>query len=197
VVGNITGSGRPQRFAFRRIAQCPAPSPTAVSETQIAARLREKYDTLAARELRSQGEFAQWFADNGDSAFVLRAWASSGFSVPVVDRASYARNAEAFRNRTNAPALRDRRYAVSVDRMLLRGDTAEVMVTTQASWFFNDTPGTYGEAGKERHRSSIDRRIDTWVRSGSSWRLRLAELISSEVAVDGRVVLRNGARVQP
>lgn len=197
VVSNIAGAGRPLRFAFRRVAQCPPPSAASVTETRVAAALREKYDTLAARELRSQGEFAQWFADNGDSTFVLRAWASSGFSVPVVDRASYARNAEAFRNRTNAPQLRDRKYVVAMDRMLLRGDTAEVMLTTQASWHFVDTPGTYGEAGKERHRASLDRRIDTWVQSGGVWRLRLAELISSELSIDGRVVQRNGARVQP
>ena len=197
VVSNITGSGRPLRFAFRRIAQCPPPGAATVNEARVAAALREKYDTLAARELRSQGEFSQWFADNGDSTFVLHAWATSGFSVPVVDRASYARNAEAFRNRTNAPQLRDRKYVVSMDRMLLRGDTAQVMVTTQASWDFTDTPGTYGEAGKERHRSSTDRRIDTWVQSGGSWRLRLAETISSELSIDGRVVQRNGARLQP
>jgi hypothetical protein len=197
LVSNITGGGRPLRFAFRKAAECPAPSAASVTEARIAATLRAKYDTLMARELRSQGEFSQWFADNGEPGFTLRAWASSGFGVPTVDRDSYARNAEAFRNRTNAPSLRDRRYDVTIDRMLVRGDTAEVMVTTRASWYFNDTAGTFGDAGKEHHRASHDRRIDTWVQSDGVWRLRLAELISTELSIDGRVTQRNGARVQP
>jgi hypothetical protein len=196
-VGNIAGTGRPLRFAFRKIVECPAPSADRANEAGVAATLRTRYDTLVARELRSQGQFSQWFVDNGDSSFVLRAWASAGFAVPVIDRASYARNAEAFRNRTNTPQLRDRKYAVTMDRMLVRGDTAEVMVTTQASWFFVDTPGTYGEAGKERLRATTDRRVDTWMLSGGTWRLRLAESVSTELAIDGRVVLRNGARVRP
>jgi hypothetical protein len=196
VVSNITGTGRPLRFAFRRIARCPDPSAASVTEGRIAATLREKYDTLAARELRSQGEFSQWFADNGDSAFVVRAWATAGFSVPVIERAAYARNAEAFRNRTSAQP-RDRKYAVTMDRMLVRGDTAEVLVTTQTSGPFTDAAGTYGEANKERVRSSVDRRIDTWVQTGGTWKLRLAETISSEMSIDGRVVQRNGARVRP
>ncbi len=197
MVSNISGGGRPLRFAFRRVAACPAPSPASLAEARVAAMLRERYDTLQVRELRSQGEFSQWFVDNGEPGFVLRAWGSSGFGVPVVDRDSYARNAEAFRNRTNAPVLRDRTYAVSLDRLLVRADTAEVLVTTRASWYFNDGAGIFGPAGQERHRASTDRRLDVWVQAGGAWKLRRAELISTELAIDGKVVQRNGARVQP
>lgn len=159
--------------------------------------LKTRYDTLMARELRSQGAFSQWFVDHGEPGFTMRAWASAGFAVPTVDRDSYARNAEAFRNRTNPPQLRDRKYEVTLDRILVRGDTAEVLVTTRASWYFTDAAGTFGEAGKEHRRSSHDRRIDLWVQGSGEWRLRRAELISTEVAIDGRLTQRNGAGVQP
>jgi hypothetical protein len=197
VVSNLTGGGRPIRFAFRKAAECPPPSPESVSEARIAATFRTRYDSLMARELRSQGEFSQWLVDESEPGFTLRAWASAGFAVPTVDRDSYARNAEAFRKRTNPPVLRDRKYEVTVDRMLVRGDTAEVLTTTRASWYFTDATGTFGEAGKEHHRSTHDRRIDVWVQRGGAWRLSRAELISSEVAIDGRVTQRNGAAVQP
>ena len=198
VVGTIAGTGRPLRFAFKKAAECPAPSAASQTEARIAATLRARYDTLEARELRSQGEFSQWFADNGEPGFVLRGWASSGFGVPVVPRESYARNAEAFRNRTTPPPpLRDRKYEVTVERLLVRGDTAEALVTTRSSWFFTDAAGTYGEAGKERHRASHDRRLDTWVQSEGAWRLRRSDLLSTELSIDGRVVQRNGARVSP
>ena len=198
VVGTIAGTGRPLRFAFKRAAECPAPSAASLAEARIAATLRARYDTLEAMELRSQGQFSQWFADNGEPGFVLRAWASSGFGVPVVERESYVRNAEAFRNRTTPPPpLRDRKYVVTVERMLVRGDTAEALVSTRASYFFTDAAGTYGEAGKERHRASHDRRLDTWVQRDGAWRLRRTDLHSSEVSIDGRVVQRNGARVSP
>jgi hypothetical protein len=80
--------------------------------------------------------------------------------------------------------------------MLVRGDTAEVLTTTRASWYFTDAAGTFGEAGKEHHRGTHDRRIDVWVQRGGAWRLSRAELISSEVAIDGRVTQRNGGDVR-
>jgi hypothetical protein len=198
VVGAITGTARPLRFAFKRAAECPTPSAASQAEARTAATLRTRYDTLEAMELRSQGQFSQWFADNGEPGFVMRAWASSGFGVPVVERESYARNAEAFRNRTTPPpTLRDRKYAVTVERLLVRGDTAEALVATRGSYFFTDAAGTYGEAGRERHRTSLDRRVDTWIQRDGAWRLRRSDLISSELSIDGRVVQRNGARVSP
>jgi hypothetical protein len=193
-VGVITGPGNPIFFRFKR-STCVPPTAGQVSAARDRADLKVKYDSLALRERTTSGESNAWMVDNSDAGFNLSIWVVGGWSVRVVEREDLTRMVSASRA-ANRPPLRDRKFDVTIDRMLHRGDTTEVMVTTRNEYVFADSAGRFGDAGKDHKRIAVERRIETWMRVNGAMRLRRAEIVGAEVWIDEKMVNRDGVLIR-
>jgi hypothetical protein len=121
-------------------------------------------------------------------------WATAGYRPPVVTREQVDRAAQQQANPA-AASMTERAHRITIERTLLRGDTAEALVTLTMSHKFVDTQGRYGSAGETRPRTIEHQRLDRWIRNGDGWQLASAALLSDEIRVDGKLVVRNGRPV--
>lgn len=168
------------------------PSASAQTVATVRAALQPKYDTAAARENASLGGTYGWFAENADASFAHLMWTAGGQAVPVARGDVLAGASERMRLANTATPLKNRRFTHTIEKILLRGDTAEVLLSSRHVGFLVDTAGRYGERGAEVERSGTERRLDRWVRAGSDWRLRQVAIIGQEITMGGRLVTKDG-----
>ena len=193
IEGDRNNRIQPVTFPFRKI-DCP---PRVEGPTALARKaLQPKYDDMGAREMSYVGGINGWFAANASASFRHVTWTTTSEFVPVANAATLARadsNLKANPNR----AFTDRRFTTTLDQVLVRGDTADVHVTMRYVFNFTDTPGRYGTAGAVLERDGKQRRLDSWVKEGGEWRLRIVNVIGDEVMIGGKVTMRDGRPVAP
>ena len=188
IEGDRAGRRAPVNYAYRRV-ECAGfvESPADVVE----AALRVYYDDLVALLNASAGGLNAWFAKYSRPDFTYVFWATAGYRPPVVTREQVDRIAAT--PAAAAPStLADRTNSAAIERALVRGDTAEVLLAVGMAFTFTDVAGRYGPAGERRARVIKQERLDRWVRAADKWTLANAALVAEDVFVDGRVVQRNG-----
>jgi hypothetical protein len=188
IEGDRAGRRAPVSYAYRRV-ECSA-SAEAPSDA-VESALRVHYDDLVALLDASAGGLNAWFAKYSRPDFTYVFWATAGYRPPVVTREQVDRIAA--NQGAGAPStLADRTNSAGIERTLVRGDTAEVLVALRMAFTFPDAAGRYGPAGERHARVIEQRRLDRWIRAGDKWSLASAALVAEDVLVDGRVVQRNG-----
>ena len=191
IEGDRNNRIQPVTFSFRKI-ECP---PRVEGPTALARKaLQPKYDDMAAREMSYVGGINGWFAANAGTTFRHVMWTVASEFVPVATAATLARADSNLRANPNR-AFTDRRFTVTLDQVLARGDTADVHVTMRYIYNFTDTPGRYGTAGAVVERDGKQRRLDSWVREGGEWRLRSVNIVGDEIMVGGKLIVRDGRPV--
>ncbi|MEX2151950.1 MAG: DUF6265 family protein [Gemmatimonadaceae bacterium] len=192
IEGDRAGRRAPVNYAYRRVG-CSGftDSPAEVAESA----LRVKYDDLVALLNASASGLNAWFAKYSRPDFTYVFWATAGYRPPVVTREQVDRIAQAGQSAASA-ALTDRTNSTNIERTLVRGDTAEVLVTLRIAFKFVDAAGRYGPTGERRARAGEQVRLDRWVRVGDRWSLANAALIAEDIFVDGRLVQKNGKSVE-
>lgn len=192
IEGDRDNRRQPVTYAFKRVS-CEGYGPSAGDAAE--SELQVLYDELVTMLDGSPAGLNTWFARYGVPTFSYVYWSTAGYRPPVVSKEQVDR-AVAQQATSAQSALTDRTHALTIDRTLLRGDTAQVMLTLRLSHRFVDNAGRHGTAGERRHRTVEHQRIDSWVRSGGTWRLAEAQLIADETRVEGRPVMRNGRAVE-
>jgi hypothetical protein len=188
IEGDRAGRRAPVNYAYRRVdcsgfAEAPADA--------VESALRVHYDDLVALLNASPAGLNAWFAKYSRPDFTYVFWATAGYRPPVVTREQVDRIAA--NPATATPStLADRTNSAGMERTLVRGDTAEVLLALRMAFTFPDVAGRYGPAGERRARVIDQQRLDKWVRAGDKWSLAGAALVAEDVFVDGRVVQRNG-----
>jgi hypothetical protein len=211
IEGDRDGKRHPVVFSYARGAcgatdgarsaqAAPAPASreaAAAASADTRAALQPKYDSLGAAQATNMGAINSWFAEQADASFSHVMWIAGGTAVPVGGRQVLAQAGEQMRAANLDARYRNRKYSSTIEKVLVRGDTAEALVASSQSWVFTDSAGRYGAPGAEQSQSVAERRLDRWVRTGSGWRLRQAAIIGQEVVVGGRVISRDGKAQQP
>lgn len=193
IEGDRAGRRQPVTFAFKRV-DCGAIAPSASLRARVE--LQHMYDQMAAAEVSGAGGRLSWLAEHALPNYRYTVWAAPGSTVSAWDTPTIRQNVEALRRGTaNAPP-ETRAYAVSVDRVLVHGDTVEALVSGRLTRTFVDTEGRLGTAGQQHERATVQRWIDTWVGEGTAWRLRSTMSISEEVRMNGRPVVVDGVPVR-
>jgi hypothetical protein len=180
---------RPLNYPYERIA-CPAdlPTPGEIARGELAPR----YADLEAKELAAGSGSNAWMAEHAAPGFQLLNWITSGRTAPVATADVLARAVESSRTNPASAALRDRTHAITLDRINVQGDTAVMQVTVRRAWKFPDNAGSFGTKGDYHDRSTIERRVDRWVKLGGAWKLRESATVGAELFIDGRLVNRDG-----
>lgn len=191
IEGDRDNRRQPVTYSYRRV-DCAgfAPTPAEVTEEALQGKYAELVTLLDASTLGLNS----WFAKHGRPDFSYVYWATAGYRPPVVTREQVDRVAQQPPSQA-APTMTERTHRLTIDRTLVRGDTAEALVTLTMSHKFVDTQGRYGAAGESRPRTIEHQRLDRWIRSGDTWQLANAALLSDEIRVDGKLVVRNGRPV--
>lgn len=186
IEGDRAGRRQPITFAFRSI-DCAGQGEAAVNIAESA--LAPFYADLAARLKAHPQGTAGWYVPHAMPEFTAINFAAPGYQArtgSLGTQQAVAIGAAA----APAPALNDYAVTVSIAAMLVRGDTAEVMVVTQQS-------ARTGPEGQQHLRSTTQRRLDRWVKLGASWKLASATVVDDELSVDGVLSARNGVPVTP
>jgi len=188
IEGDRAGRRQPVTFAFRSV-DCAGHVEAPATVAQDA--LQPFYADLAKRLRENPNAIAAWFVHHGIPEFTYVNWAASGYQARV---GSYQTQENAARASAaaNSSALVDYTVAVAIQSILVRGDTAEILASTQQSARFVDAAGRFGAAGESHLRETAQRRLDKWIRQGAEWRLAAASLVGDETFVDGRLVQRHG-----
>lgn len=201
--GDRDGKRQPVVFSYAR-STCGTPesaraasagtsreaAAAAAADARVA--LQPKYDSLVTAQNAYMGAINSWFAEHADANFSHHTWTAGGSSVPVGGRQVLAQAGEQMRLQNLGSRFRNRQYATAIEKVLLRGDTAEVLVVTNQSWVFTDSAGRFGTPGAEQSQRAAERRIDRWVRAGTDWRLRHVSVVGLEVSVGGKLISRDG-----
>jgi hypothetical protein len=194
IEGDRAGRRQPVTYAYARVS-CAS---VTEAPTAIARRLLQPlYEDVNAREVVYAGATNGWYAEHAAPGFRHLTWASSGATVPVATAAVLARADSGMRANPNRVPVTNRKHKTTVEQVLVTSDTLEALVVVLQSWNFADTAGTYGPAGATHERSTIQRRLDRWVKSGMAPKLREVLVISSESSLDGKLVLKNGRLMPP
>jgi len=176
-------------------ASAPGPATAPATAESVRAALQPKYDSLVARELDRMGTINLWFAEQADAGFAHLMWTAGGATVPVARSDVLAGAGERMRTANIGAQFRNRKFTISLEKVLLRGDTADVLVSSFQSYAFADTAGRYGARGADAERTGTERRIDRWVRAGADWRLRSVSIIGLEILMNGKLVTKDGKAV--
>jgi hypothetical protein len=189
VEGDSGSTMRPLNYPYERAA-CVPDTPTAgeIVRGELAAR----YADLEAKELAAGSGSNAWMAENAAPGFQLLNWITSGRTAPVATAEVLARAVESSRTNPASAALRDRTHAITLDRINVQGDTAVMQVTVRRGWKFPDNAGSFGTKGDYHERSTIERRVDRWVKLSGAWKLRESATVAAELFIDGRLVNRDG-----
>jgi hypothetical protein len=202
IEGDRAGRRQPTTYSYRRI-DCAGVS-DAPSDA-IEAVLRTNYAELATMLDVANTGLNSWFAKFGGPDFSYVFWSTAGYRPPVVSREQVDRTvAQQAQQAANPPAtppataaFTDRVNLVNVERVLVRGDTAEVLATMVISYKFVDGTARYGPANEKRLRQIEHRRLDRWTKRDGKWMLTNAALVADEMSVDGKLVSRNGKTLEP
>lgn len=193
IEGDRAGRRQPVTFAFRR-AECGELAPSVALLARV--RLQRMYDEMATAEANAAGRRLSWLVERALGGYTYTVWAAPGSSVAVWDVPTIRRNVEALRRGAANTPPETRTYAASVDRVLVRGDTMEALVTGRLARTFVDAEGRMGAAGQRHERATVQRWIDTWVREGGTLRLLSTATIAEEVRMDGRPIVIDGVPVR-
>lgn len=192
IEGDRAGRRQPVSYPFKKV-ECTPDTPTASELAREA--LAPMYKDLNAREAAGPGGSNSWLADNAADGFQFVVWIVPGSNALVGTKDALTRSAEAQRSSTAIAALRDQAFSAKVERVNVRADTIEALVSTRRSYKFPDAQGRYGPAGEFHERLTEERRIDTWVRVAGQLTLRQAAVASDEVRIDGKTISRSGVSV--
>ncbi len=189
IEGDRDGRRQPVTYSYRRI-DCAGFGPSAADV--VESTLQAHYADLATALDASTAGLNSWFAKHGRPDFTYIYWASAGYRPPVVTRAQVDRVAQQQASNPPPSTMTDRTNQVTIERTLVRADTAEVLMTLRMEHKFVDTPGRFGPPGERRARTIEHHRLDRWIRSGDRWQLASAALISDETRVEGKPFMKNG-----
>jgi hypothetical protein len=188
--GDRAGRAQPITFAFKR-APCGKLTYSPTAATRVA--LQQLYDAMSQEEAKSTGGRLAWLTQQAGPGYRYTVWSATGSSVTSMDSAGVARIAEGQRRAQQLPGTR--KYQATVDRVLLRGDTAEALVTGRLVFVFADSAGRIGPAGAMHERVVEARWLDTWVRQGQAMKLRSSATLAEDIRMDGKLTISNGRPV--
>jgi hypothetical protein len=188
IEGDRAGRRQPTTFSYRRI-NCGTVSDN--PSDAIEATLRANYAELGTMLDASTLGMNSWFVKHGGPDITYVYWSTAGYRPPVVTREGIDRVAAQPPSTTPSP-FTDRKNTATVDRALVRGDTAEVLATLIMSHKFVDGTGRYGPANEQRLRRIEQRRLDRWIKRDGKWTLVNAAFVGDEMTIDGKAVSRNG-----
>jgi hypothetical protein len=183
IEGDRANRMRPVTYPFKR-GECRGLTQSKSAEARI--KLQPLYDAMATRESREPGGRWGWFADYAAPGYSFVIWSGAGSTVTVLDSAAMRRQVETVRRAMATAPAADVRSSATVERVRLRGDTIEALVSAATTRITTDTAGTRFE------RVTSPRWIDTWLPRGGALRLLSTEIISEEARLNGRVVMVNG-----
>ena len=187
--GDRAGRAQPITFAFKR-APCGKLTYSPTAATRVA--LQQMYDAMSLEEVRKPGGRLAWLTQQALPGYRYTVWSATGSSVTSMDSAGLSRIAEGQgRNAMQGT----RKYSATVDRVLLRGDTAEALVSGRLVFAFADSAGRLGPAGAMHERVVDTRWLDTWVRQGGAMKLRSSATIAEDIRMDGKLTISNGRPV--
>ena len=193
IEGDRAGRRQPVSYPFRRVACDPA----LTTQVNLRGTLYAMYDTLSRRTAESPGARLEWLLDHAASGFAFVVWSVPGSSVISFDSAALRRSAtqraEAFR----AMKPLDSKATVSVERILSRGDSLDVLASVVSGYRVVDDSGRFGPRGQTVQRGSATRMLDRWVRVVGQLKLVRTEILSEEISTNGRVTIRDGRPVPP
>lgn len=189
--GDRAGRTQPITFAFRR-APCGKLTYSPSASTRVA--LQQMYDAMSAEETKGNGGRLMWLTQQAAPGYRYTVWSAQGSSVTSMDSAGIARIADGQRRAHQLPGTR--RYTATVDRVLLRGDTAEALVSGRLVFVFADSAGRLGPAGAMHERVVETRWLDIWVRQGPAMKLRSSSTLAEDIRMDGKLTMSNGKQMQ-
>jgi hypothetical protein len=198
IEGTMGGQARGTDFPFVRAACLSAPPPTAPdSPPSTADLLQASYDELS-RRVSASNNATSWMVENSLPSFALVYWQTPSATVPVATRAAMVAALERAAAAPPPPpsTLRNNRYVPTVDQLLVRGDTADVLLIIRHTFTFADVSGALGEKGRDHDRRYIARRRDNWLKTSDGWRLARAEIVSDETYTDGKLTAKDGKPVK-
>jgi hypothetical protein len=194
IEGDRAGRRQPVSYPYAKVAcSSVVEAPSAVARRALAP----LYDDLNVREMSYPGAVNGWFAEHAAPGFRHLTFASAGPMVPVAAAAVLARADSGMKANPNRVPVTNRKSVATLEQLLVSGDTVDALISALQSWNFVDTVGTYGTVGATHGRSTLQRRIDRWVRISGAMKLREVLVISSESLLDGKLVLKNGRPVPP
>ena len=187
--GDRAGRAQPITFAFKR-APCGKLTYSPTAATRVA--LQQMYDAMSLEEVRKPGGRLAWLTQQALPGYRYTVWSATGSSVTSMDSAGLSRIAEGQgRNAMQGT----RKYSATVDRVLLRGDTTEALVSGRLVFAFADSAGRLGPAGAMHERVVDTRWLDTWVRQGGAMKLRSSATLAEDIRMDGKLTISNGRPV--
>jgi hypothetical protein len=189
--GDRAGRAQPITFAFKK-APCGRLGYSPTASTRVE--LQRMYDAMSLEEVRKPGGRLAWLTQQALPGYRYTVWSAPGSSVTTMDSAGLSRIAE---GQGRAAMQGTRKYSATVDRVLLRGDTAEALVSGRLVFAFADSAGRLGPAGAMHERVVDVRWLDTWVRQGQVMKLRSSSTIAEDIRMDGKLTISNGRPVQP
>lgn len=183
IEGDRANRIQPITYPFKR-GECRGLTQSKSAEARIE--LQPLYDVMAARESREPGGRWGWFADNAAPGYSFTIWSGTGSTITVLDSAAMRRNVDAVRRAMATAPTADVRSTATVERVRVRGDTLEALVSGATTRITTDSTGTRFE------RVTSQRWIDTWLRRANALRLLSTAIISEEGRLNGRLVMVNG-----
>jgi hypothetical protein len=183
IEGDRANRMRPITYPFKR-GECRGLAQSKSAEARL--KLQPMYDVMGVRETREPGGRWGSFADYAGPGYSFVIWSGGGSTVTVLDSAALRRQVEIVRRAAATAPAADVRSIVTVERVRLRGDTTEALVSAATTRITTDTAGTRFE------RVNSVRWIDTWLPRAGALRLLSTEVISEEARLNGRLVMVNG-----
>ena len=183
IEGDRANRARPIDYPFKR-GECRGLTQSKTAEARI--KLQPTYDVMAASEAREPGGRWGWFADHAGPSYSFTIWTGGGSTVTVLDSAAMRRQVESVRRAMANARAQDVRANATVERVRLRGDTLEALISMATTRITTDTAGTKSE------RLTSQRWIDTWLPRTGTLRLVSTTIISEEARLNGRLVMVNG-----
>jgi hypothetical protein len=181
IEGDRSGRRQPVTYPFKA-APCRGIGLSASFVARVD--LQRLYDEMAIRSQREFGARWEWFADHALPGYTFTVWSVPGSAVAAWDVPQLRRNVASARS-GNAP-MEETRASVTAERVLVRGDTIDALVTATTTRFSTDTTG-------QRHeRVTFHRWLDTWIRQGSGPRLLATRAMKEEVRQDGKLIVIDG-----
>ena len=194
IEGDRAGRRQPVSFPYAKVAcSSVVEAPSAVARRELAP----LYDDMNSREAAYGGASNGWLAQHAGPGFRHMTWSSAGPTVPVASAPVFARADSAMKAAGVRPGFTNLKFRATLEQLLPRGDTVDALVSIQRSWNFADSAGTYGPRGGTPERSSVQRRLDRWLKVDGAWKLREVLVLSDESSVNGRLMLKNGRPIPP
>jgi ketosteroid isomerase-like protein len=85
------------------------------------------------------------------------------------------------------------KVTMSIDKMSIKGKTAEVRSTGNMTMEIVDATGNMGAKGQKHIMSDMAVSKDTWVKTDKGWRMKVTESITEKTTLDGKLFTPPGA----